>query len=256
MHIFTQIKAVLLSILFFVFILIPVCLLIIPFSLTRRLKIVCPIWQYAADIILRHGCKMKIDISEDHRSEAYKGLPAFGLYVANHQSYIDIPLIITKYQVPPIMKKEVLYIPVVGQLGWICGAMPVSRSDQGSRKRVFIETKKRILEDRIGIQVYPEGTRSKVAHPKTHSEIKRTLMVFAFNEKIPVIPTSIYGTRGVLNAKGWIQPGRHVGIIVHKEIDPKDYASAEEFTTACWNKVTQGYDQMREKLAPLNENLS
>lgn len=43
------------------------------------------------------------------------------LYIANHQSYIDIPLIITKFQVPPIMKKEVLYIPIIGLVGWAMG---------------------------------------------------------------------------------------------------------------------------------------
>ncbi len=199
---------------------------------------------------------MKIDVQEDHRSPEYKGVPAYGLYVANHQSYIDIPMIITIYQVPPIMKKEVLYIPFVGLLGWICGAMPVSRSQQGSRKRVFIQTKERILNERIGIQVYPEGTRSKTARPKTFEEIKKTLLVFAWNEKIPVIPTSIYGTRGVLSKNGAVQPGRHAGIIVHKEIDPKDFPTPEEFSKVCWDKITNGYDQMEAQMGPLNKSLS
>jgi 1-acyl-sn-glycerol-3-phosphate acyltransferase len=250
---FTQIKAILILVALFTMF-IPLCLLVIPFGLKRRLKITCPVWQWGSDIMLRYACEVKIDVSEDHRSPEFQGVPAYGLYVANHQSYIDIPMIITKYQVPPIMKKEVMYIPFVGLLGWICGAMPVSRSQQGSRKRVFIQTRDRILNERIGVQVYPEGTRSKIAHPKSTEEIKRTLMVFAWNEKIPVIPTSVYGTRGVLSAKGAVQPGRHAGIIVHKEIRPEDYATAEEFAKACWGKVIEGYDRMRAQLEPLNKN--
>lgn len=235
---------------------IPLCILVIPFGLKRRLQITCPVWQWGSKIALRYACEMKIDVSEDHRSPGFKTIPAYGLYVANHQSFVDIPMIITVYQVPPIMKKEVLYIPFVGLLGWICGAMPVSRSEQGSRKRVFIQTKERILTEKIGVQVYPEGTRSKTAHPKSTEEIKRTLMVFAWNEKIPVIPTSVYGTRGVLSEKGAVQPGRHAGIIVHKEIRPEDYTSAEEFSVACWGKVIEGYDRMRKQMEPLNKSLS
>ncbi len=183
-----------------------------------------------------------------------RGIPAQGLYVANHQSYIDIPLMVTMFQVPPIMKKELLYIPIFGWIAWLSGAMPVSRSSNQSRRKVFNQTKRRILHEKIGIQVYPEGTRSKTGLPKSYSEIKRTLLVFAFNEKIPVVPTSLYGTRGVLSPKGMIQSGRHIGITVHKEILPENFATADEFAEACWSKVIEGHDQMKAELAPLNKN--
>jgi len=160
------------------------------------------------------------------------------------------------YQAPPIMKKEVLYIPIFGWLGWVSGAMPVSRSKVDSRKKVFDQAKKRILVEKIGLQVYPEGTRSKDAVPKHYDQIKRTLLVFAFNEKIPVIPTSIYGTRGVLSKKGFIQKGRHLGIIVHKEIVPQNYKNSDEFCRAIWGKVVEGHDEIKSRLGPLNENLS
>lgn len=231
-------------------------LLYTPYSLNERIRRTSHLWKWLSDQLLRHACQIKIDIAEDHRSPDYRTTPPFGLYVANHQSYVDIPLIFTMYQVPPIMKKEVLYIPFVGLMGWVAGAMPVSRSSQGSRKRVFKQTRDRILVDRIGVQVYPEGTRSKVARPKSFEEVKKTLLVFAWNEKIPVIPNSIYGTRGVLTDKGFIRPGRHVGIILHKEILPQDYTTAEDFARACWSKVIEGYEMMEAKLSPLNKNLS
>lgn len=158
------------------------------------------------------------------------------------------------YIAPPIMKKEVLYIPIFGWLGWVSGALPVSRSKVNSRKKVFDLAKHRVLNDHIGLQVYPEGTRSKNALPKPYDSLKRTLLVFAFNEKIPVIPTSIYGTRGVLSPMGAIQPGRHLGIIVHKEILPQDYKNSDEFCRAIWAKVTQGHDEMKTRLGPLNGN--
>lgn len=256
MRFLIQIKAIFITVFLLVFILLPVCFIAIPFNLKRRLKIVCPVWALCQEFFLRHACLAKIDIQEDYRSPELRGIPAYGLYVANHQSFMDIPLIITMYQVPPIMKKEVLYIPMVGLLAWISGAMPVARDKQGSRKRVFDQTRHRMISERIGIQVYPEGTRSKDAFPKEMKSIKKTLMVFAYNEGIPVVPTSIYGTRGVLSPKGVVQPGRHVGIIVHKEINPKDYKTSDEFCEASWSKVIEGHRQMHELLGHLNKSLS
>lgn len=252
MGLLIQIKAIFISIFLLFFGLLPACIVAIPFGLERRLKIVCPVWSLCSRMLLRFGCHAKLDIQEDHRSERFRGTPPYGLYVCNHQSYIDIPFMMTMYQAPPIMKKEILYIPFFGQLAWISGGMPVSRSKVSSRKKVFDQAKDRILNKKIGLQVYPEGTRSKDAIPKKYDQIKRTLLVFAFNEKIPVIPTSIYGTRGVLNKAGFIKAGRHLGIIVHQEILPENYKNSDEFCRAIWGKVIEGHDEIKSRLSPLN----
>jgi lysophosphatidate acyltransferase len=252
MQILIQIKAILLGLFLLFFLLVPACIIAAPFPIRTRLKITGPVWRLFGRLMLTWGCHAKISISEDYRSPEFGGTPCSGLYVANHQSYMDIPLMITLYQAPPIMKKEVLYIPIFGQMAWISGAIPVSRSSGSSRRKVFERAKKRILKEHMGLQVYPEGTRSKDSLPKKFTEIRKTLLVFAFNEKIPVIPTSMYGTRGILTSKGNIKTGRHVGIIVHKEIHPTNFATVDEFAQACWNKVIEGHDEMKAKLGPLN----
>lgn len=254
MRILIQIKAVFVGLFLLLFVLVPVCLIALPFSLERRLKIVCPVWGWFCRSAMRYVLHTKVDIYEDHRAPSFKGIPCKGLYISNHQSFVDIPLSIGYFQAPPIMKKEVLYIPIFGWMAWISGALPVDRSSAASRRRIFDQAKKRILRDNIGLQVYPEGTRSKDSHPKPFNEIKKTLLVWAFNEKIPVIPTSMYGTRGVLDSKGQINPGRHVGIVIHSEVLPEDFQSADEFAFACWQKVIHGHDQMKAQLAPLNGN--
>ncbi len=256
MQILIQIKAIVLAVFLLIFVLVPANLLALPFALGKRLKIVGPAWAFFGDKLLRYGCHAKIAISEDHRSERFRGTPCYGLYVANHQSYMDIPLILTLFQAPPIMKRAILHVPIFGWIAWVSGALAVSRTQVSSRRQVFEKAKKRVLKEKIGLQVYPEGTRSKTSLPKSFTEIKKTLLIFAFNEKIPVVPVSIYGTRGILNSFGMINPGRQVGLYIHKEVDPKDFDSAEKFAETCWEKVITGHDQMREKLGPLNENLS
>lgn len=120
-----QIKAILVASIFLGFVLIPACIVALPFPLRYRLKVVSPAWGIFSRNFLKLGCNAKLDVFEDHRSEDFKGVPAYGLYIANHQSFIDIPLMAATYAIPPIMKKEVLYIPVFGWLAWASGAMAV-----------------------------------------------------------------------------------------------------------------------------------
>ena len=215
MRILIQIKAVFLGIFLLFFVLVPACLIAFPFALDRRLKIVGPVWAFFGRTLVRYACHADLAICEDHRGDRFKGTPCYGLYIANHQSYVDIPIMVQLFQAPPIMKKEVLNIPIFGWMAWISGALPVSRGKMSSRRKVFEKAKRRILQEKIGLQVYPEGTRSKDAFPKPFNEIKKTLLIFAYNEKIPVVPVSIYGTRGVLSKTGLINPGRKLGMIIH-----------------------------------------
>lgn len=149
MRILIQIKAVLVGFFLLFFLLVPACLVALPFPIHRRLKIVCPVWGVFCRRIIKWVCAADVVIKEDHRSPRFRGVPSYGLYIANHQSYIDIPLITSVYQAPPIMKKEVLYIPIFGWMAWISGAMPVSRSNIASRRKVFDRSKKSCLKNSI-----------------------------------------------------------------------------------------------------------
>lgn len=256
MSILIQIKAIFISILLVIFLLVPACIVAIPFKLERRLKIVSPIWSFFGRFLLTFACHARLAICQDYRSSEFKKTPPQGLFIANHQSYIDIPLMLTQFQVPPIMKKEVLYIPIFGQMGWLSGALPVARGSATSRRKVFDQAKKRMIKEKIGLQVYPEGTRSKTGQPKPYSEIKKTLLIFAYNENIPVIPVSLYGTKNVLSSWGIIKPGKNVGILIHQELYPRTFSSPEEFAQVCWSTVERGFYELKNQIDSLNENLS
>lgn len=252
MSILLQIKAAIITLFLLVFLLFPACFLAAPFPLKYRLKFICPFWKIFATLVLKWGTHANLDIQEDNRSPEFKKNPSYGLYIANHQSFVDIPLMATMFQIPPIMKKEVLYLPIFGLVAWASGAMPVSRSKGGSRKKVFKMCRDRLLKDKLAVQYYPEGTRSRDGMPKSFAEIKTSLIHLAYNNNIPVIATSLYGTSLVLTNKGKINKGRHLGIKIFKELYPHDFSSYEEFAEACWNKVLQGHKELETKLSHLN----
>ena len=153
-------------------------------------------------------------------------------------------------QIAPIMKKEILYIPVFGICAYSSGAMIVNRKRGESRRKVFKQAQERLFSYYKNLQYYPEGTRNKGNKPpRDLDKIKKPLMVFAYKNNVPVCPFSMYGTTEVLSPKGFIQHGRKVGKIMHAPIFPKDFENEDEFVKAVWDKVTLGYFDLKEKLS-------
>jgi 1-acyl-sn-glycerol-3-phosphate acyltransferase len=225
----------------------PLTLIAFPLPLRARLWWVGPFWKLFALSVIRGACWASVHV-EDHRQPELRTRPPQGLYISNHQSYLDIPLMLTQYQVLPIMKKEILYIPIFGLVAWVAGAMVVSRGHRGSRKKVFVQARKRLVTDRFSLQYYPEGTRSKDGHPRPLDDIKANLIQVAFDAGVPVVPISMWGTSQVLNQTGIIHPGRRLGIITHRARLPQDYADAESFIAACWADVTEGHARLERTL--------
>ena len=91
-------------------------------------------------------------------------LPAEGnvLYVANHQSYMDIPAVMAVLHRPLgfILKDDLTKIPFFDQ--WIAQmqCVPIARGEARKALEAILKAAK-ILKTGHGIVLYPEGTRSK-----------------------------------------------------------------------------------------------
>lgn len=234
----------------FFILVVPISFLVAPFkSWGTRLRLTSPFWKLFGQISTYIVCLCRV-YTEDHRPEEEKGLnnPP-GLYVANHQSFMDIPLLLCSFQIPPIMKKELLFIPIFGVCAYSSSAMIVNRKKGESRRKVFEQAKFRLSTHYKNLQYYPEGTRQKEdLPPRSIDKIKKPLMAFAYENNIPVYPVSIYGTRHVLKDNGLINYGRRVGNILHSPVEPENFDSSDDFIKAVWDKVTAGYHQLEAKL--------
>ncbi|MFP5491542.1 MAG: lysophospholipid acyltransferase family protein [Bacteriovoracia bacterium] len=245
LQILNQVWAVITIPIVFIVLVTPATLLAIPFGITNRLRIVGPFWKLFGLYTVHFGCWAKV-YYEDRRQTELRAYPPTGLYIANHQSFMDIPLALTQFQIPPIMKKEVLYLPLLGLMGWAAGALVVSRRKRDSRKKVFVQAKHRLVNEKFALQYYPEGTRNRLLdEPKPFSELKVTLMHLAFEGGVPVVPVSIYGTRGVLEKSGMINPGKKIAILTRPALFPKDYPDANTFARACWGEVIKGHAELQ-----------
>lgn len=241
----------------FVLILTPITFLIVvmpfglvsaPFPLALRLGINGRAWKAFSVFLLKYAFFTNIETDDRRDSEFQKSNTPPGLYIANHQSFLDIPVLITRFQIPPIMKKEILYIPIFGIIGYASGSLVVDRKSHKSRKKVMLQSIQRLKHKTVGLQYYPEGTRSLDGRPKSFENIKTKLMEHAFDNNITVNACSIYGTNGIVGKNGVLSEDRRIGLILHRALKPGDYDSRDEFMRACWQLVIEGYNELDQKI--------
>jgi lyso-ornithine lipid O-acyltransferase len=89
-----------------------------------------------------------------------KGTPAGGgvIFVGNHISYLDIPLLMSKAAVNFLAKKELASWPIFGTAMKSVGTLFVDRSSKQSRARVGDQMAKAFRETGRSIGIFPSGT--------------------------------------------------------------------------------------------------
>lgn len=118
--------------------------------------------------------------------------------VCNHNSFMDVPVSVTA--VPPnktIAKIEMAKIPVFGLI-YKRGSVLVDRKNEESRRRSFLKMKS-VLEMRLHMCIYPEGTRNKTSQPL--QRFHDGAFKLAVETKKQIIPALIFHTNKVLPRK-------------------------------------------------------
>jgi 1-acyl-sn-glycerol-3-phosphate acyltransferase len=82
------------------------------------------------------------------------------LVAAKHQSFLDILVIFHAMPRPKfIMKRELLFAPILGQYAWRIGCVPVDRGKRGQAIAKMLEDVARGAADPGQLVIYPQGTR-------------------------------------------------------------------------------------------------
>ncbi len=80
------------------------------------------------------------------------------IYVGNHVSFLDIPLVWTAAQAVYVSKKEVRKWPLIGPAAQELGTIWVDRSSISSRAKVIDHIREGILVQKKRVCIFPEGT--------------------------------------------------------------------------------------------------
>jgi 1-acyl-sn-glycerol-3-phosphate acyltransferase len=144
------------------------------------------------------------------------------IFMANHQSYIDIPVLLEAFphfQLRLIAKKELLRVPVFGWALWASKHIVVDRSGRGQTMASLRRAKDKIA-DGFSVVIFPEGTRAK---SESVLPFKRGGFVLAVMAQVPVVPVTIVGSRTILPRGDWRIRTGQIEVVVDEPIPMAPY---------------------------------
>jgi 1-acyl-sn-glycerol-3-phosphate acyltransferase len=151
------------------------------------------------------------------------------IFVANHQSIYDIPILFWSLpcQLRIIAKASLGRFPFLGWHLRRTGHMLVDRR-RPDRSAIY-EWASHLGARRLSLIVFPEGTRSRDGRV---GPFKRGSFSLALDGGLPVVPISVIGSRHVM-LKGRLAtyPGR-VQVVVHEAIETVPLAGTDPKTLA------------------------
>lgn len=140
------------------------------------------------------------------------------IFVANHQSIYDIPLVYgwLNNNFKWIMKKELRRLPVIGKTCELMGHIFIDRSHPMRAKQSLEAAKKNLKQGYSSIFLFPEGTRTRNGKIQ---RFKRGAFTIARDLHLPIVPVTIIGAYDALpKGLNYITPGT-IQMIIHSPID-------------------------------------
>lgn len=176
-------------------------------------KTIYKITHWWAKLVLKlSGCKITVKGLENVPKDRT------ALFVSNHQSNFDIPLLMGVIDTPKgfIAKKELESIPLLS--AWMKRIHCVFMDRKNLRQSAETIVKGiNILKGGYSMVIFPEGTRSKGGE---HKEFKAGSFKLATKSKSLIVPVTIDGTYKVLEANNNKIKASDLTVIIHKPIDP------------------------------------
>jgi len=126
------------------------------------------------------------------RVEGMENLPPGGaILVANHQSAVDIPMLLAAFPRPVhfLAKQELGEVPLLGKAMAAAGNLFIDRDDPRDVVRILRETGERVNNGGL-VVVFPEGTRSVDG---SVGEFRPGAFYLAQKSGAPVVPVYIDG---------------------------------------------------------------
>ena len=141
------------------------------------------------------------------------------VYMSNHQSHLDIPMLYATLPSPTIRmlgKTELFQIPVWGRALRLAEFIEVDRSNH-VRAVQSIEAAAALLRSGVSIWIAPEGTRSRDGKI---GKLKKGGFHMAKDTGAPIVPVAIKGTIDILPRGARVmQSGKRVDLTIGQPIE-------------------------------------
>jgi 1-acyl-sn-glycerol-3-phosphate acyltransferase len=147
------------------------------------------------------------------------------LFVSNHQSNFDIPLLLSCIDIPKgfIAKKELEHWPFISTWMKYINCIFMDRDNLRKSAESIVEGIK-LLQSGYSMVVFPEGTRSK---GKPVNEFKGGSFKLATKSKCPIVPITINGTYKLMESNNNLVKSANIELVIHPPIETSKLSKDE-----------------------------
>jgi len=181
-------------------------LVLMLFTWNPKLSVAQARHMWAPGILWICGIKLEVSGTENlDKSKPY-------VFVANHQSYLDIPFLFRAIPVNLyfIAKKEVKMIPFVGWYMMATGMIFIDRSNR-AKSIASLDRSAKLIHNGKSVILFPEGTRSRDGYL---ANFKKGPFVLASKADVQIAPVGIQeaGKKFELNRLGKTHIKINIGV--------------------------------------------
>ena len=205
-------------------------LYVVTYPFDRYKKIPNTVLKYLGWMVLKPVPSWIFEIRGATRSKVAKPT----IVVANHQSFLDIPLLyLLPWRMKWVTKKSLLRIPVLGWLTAMSGHIPIDRRSM----RSFNKMNELVEPIRAGIPglIFPEGTRSPTGDLQP---FKKGAFAIAQKYNFKILPVVLEGGHHAMPRGSWKFSFRNKFIIsVLDPVDPNEFDEVDQLNTAVYQQI-------------------
>ena len=163
------------------------------------------------------------------------------IYVCNHESFLDIPLI---YQLPIrmkwVVKHSMTYIPIMGWMVRLTGHLTIDRSKKSALKK--LNNLLQPLNSGIPVMLFPEGTRSLDG---SLQPFKNGAFLLALEHGLCIQPLVIEGAFEVLRSGSYLFRSKaNFRLRVLPSIDSKEFDSMSELKQTVQERMSEALKEL------------
>lgn len=165
------------------------------------LSLISADWTHRCAIIWGRVCLVLAGLKLEVRGEANIPRKTPAIYVVNHQSNFDIPVLYAglPLQFRWMAKAELFRVPLFGLAMKRCGYIPIDRSNRHQAMRSINLAAERIQAG-TSVIVFPEGTRTSDGQLQA---FKKGALLIAAKARVPVVPMAIKGSFAIQPKGSW-----------------------------------------------------
>lgn len=165
------------------------------------------------------------------------------IVVANHQSILDIPMIIGFVGPTPFLaKKELGRFPIINLYLKYLGSELIDRGNIRQTATAIREVMKK-LQEGYHFVIFPEGTRSPDG---TVLPFKNRSLEIAFKSKVPVLPVAMWGNHLVIPKHSLLVKSNKTAMKFCELVYPENFSSEEELRLHVENVIRNSVEELKE----------